>query len=190
MWALTFEYHGIAEMEVESAKRIGAEAEVADHRFVRLPDLKEAEDLGVRFGNRPPTYIPLRNSIFYSFAASYAEEVGAQVAVGGHNKDDLAAFDDASPSFFKPLEAALREASPALRKNGFRVVRPLESKTKPQVIRLAVKLGVPLGLTWSCHRDGSEPCWECEGCLNRTRSCRRAKVADPLVSAGGKLLKR
>ena len=188
--ALTFEYHGIARRELEAAGRIAAAAGVREHRVVRLPDLKEAGDIaGAKFPGLPPTYIPLRNSIFYSFAASYAEEEGASSIVGGHNRDDEEIFRDVRSGFFNALQAAFREASPMLR--GIRISRPLRTRSKRQVVRLAASLGVPLRLTWSCHRDGMEPCWECDGCLMRARSFRAAGVPDPLLSfEGRKLLKQ
>jgi 7-cyano-7-deazaguanine synthase len=187
--ALTFEYHGIAKKELESAKAIGDRAGVKEHRLVRLPDLKEAGDIGVKFGALPPTYIPLRNSIFYSFAASYAEESGASMIVGGHNRDDEKVFDDVSQGFFNSLERAFRAASPVLRRNRVLISRPLKHKSKPDVIKLAAFLGVPLELTWSCHRAGGEHCWECDGCLARKRSFAAAAVPDPLLTDEGKLLK-
>jgi 7-cyano-7-deazaguanine synthase len=52
---------------------------------------------------------------------------------------------------------------------------------KVQVVSLAYKLGVPLEMTWSCHREGSEHCWRCEGCLGRRRTFVEAGVADPLL---------
>lgn len=189
--ALTFEYHGIAGREVESARAIGSKAGVREHRIVRLPDLKEAADIGADFGGLPPTYIPMRNSIFYSFAASYAEEVGAGLIVGGHNRDDAKIFLDVRSDFFRSLQRAFSAASTTLRKNRVRISRPLKDRSKPQVIRMAASIGVPLELTWSCHRSGRDHCWECDGCLSRERAFKSAGIADPLYGAGrGKLLKQ
>ena len=190
--AITYEYHGIAGQEVRAAREVAARAGVREHRFVRLPDLKEAGDIaGAKFGRLPPTYIPLRNSIFYSLAASYAEEVGGSVLVGGHNRDDAKIFEDGGSGFFKSLEEAFRAASPILRRNGITIWRPLEDRSKPEVIALAASLKVPLGLTWSCHRSGDLHCWRCDGCLARRRAFRAAGVPDPLLSkTGGKLLKQ
>lgn len=187
--ALTFRYHGIASRELESARAIGARAKVLEHRFVRLPDLKEAGDIpGADFGARPPTYIPLRNSIFYSLAASFAEEAGASLIIGGHNRDDGDIFDDVSPAFFRSLEGAFRAASPILKRSGVRISRPLGGRSKPQVVRLAASVGVPFELTWSCHRRGRGHCWECDGCLARRRAFALAKVQDPLsIGVGGKM---
>ena len=190
--AITFEYHGIARQELRAAREIASSAGVSEHRFVRLPDLKEAGDIvGAGFGRLPPTYIPLRNSIFYSFAASYAEEVGASSIVGGHNRDDEEIFEDVGSAFFRNLQGAYRAASPILRRNRITIARPLRDRSKPEVIRMATSLGVPLGLTWSCHRSGRRHCWHCDGCRARVKAFGAAGITDPLALKGGrKLLKQ
>lgn len=183
--ALTFEYHGIARREVEAARAIALAAGIGEHRFVRLPDLREAGDIGgATFVDVPPTYIPMRNGIFYSLAASYAEEVGADFIVGGHNRDDAKTFADAAPAFFDELGRAFQVGSPILRKRRTRILLPLSAKTKVQVVRLASSLEVPLGLTWSCHREGGSHCWECDGCRARMAAFARAEVFDPLRDPG------
>lgn len=180
--ALTFEYMGIARSELSAASAIASRAGVLEHRMVRLPDLKEAADIpGFRPPGLPPTYVPLRNGIFYAFAASYAEETGAAYIVGGHNKDDTGVFADVSSEFFGSLQSAFLKGSPILRKNRLRIIRPLRSLRKPEVIRLAASLGVPLESTWSCQRDSEEHCWSCDGCLTRERCFREAGVVDPLA---------
>ena len=181
MRALTFEYNGIASSELHAAEEISSRAGVIEHRLVRLPDLKEAADIaGFRPRGLPPTYIPLRNIIFYGFAASYAEETGAASIVGGHNGDDSRVFADVSPAFFRSLQRALWSGSRILRQNRLQVVRPLRRLTKPAVIRLAASTGVPLELTWSCHRYSEKHCWRCDGCVSRMRCFKEAGVPDPL----------
>lgn len=123
----------------------------------------------------------MRNSVFYSFAASYAEETGASRLVGGHNRDDAGVFRDVSTPFFDALQAAFREGSPILRRNRLRISRPLARAKKHEVVRRAARIGVPLELTWSCHRDGDEHCWECPGCLSRREAFMKAGVPDPLL---------
>jgi 7-cyano-7-deazaguanine synthase len=179
--ALTFEYHGIARRELEAARAIAQAVGVNEHRFVRLPDLREAGDIrGTAFAGAPRTYIPMRNGIFYSLAASYAEEVGADLIVGGHNKGDVKTFADAAPAFFDELGRAFRVGSPILKRRRTRILLPLSTKTKVQVVRLASSLKVPLGLTWSCHREGRRHCWKCDGCRARMGAFEKADVVDPL----------
>ncbi len=180
-------FEGMAASELRAAKEIAASADLVEHRIVRLPDLKEAQDIGRRFGDLPPTYIPMRNAVFYSLAASFAEETEAGYLVGGHNKDDMRIFQDTAPAFFGELEAAFRAGSRSLRERRLRILRPLQSKTKAQVVKLAYSLGVPLELTWSCLSDGETHCWKCEGCASRVRAFQAAGITDPLRRIGEKI---
>ncbi len=178
---VTFSYYGIAKRELECARAVGRASGLHEHRFVRLPDLKEAQDIGIRFAGLPGTYIPMRNAVFYSLAASFAEEAGAEIILGGHNKDDLGVFRDVSPGFFEGLQTTLRAGSKLLQERRLRILRPLRSRTKVQVVKLAASLGVPLEDTWSCHEDGDSHCWECRGCDSRRRAFTEAGVEDPLA---------
>ena len=181
--ALTFEYHGIADHELRAAKAVAKAAAVKEHRLVRLPDLREVGEMEEgMFAGYPSTYIPMRNGVFYSFGASYAEEVRADFVVGGHNKDDRRAFRDVDPKFFAELQRAFWAGSRIIAAKKTRILRPLAEKTKVEVVGLAAGIGVPFELTWSCHKEGSEHCWLCEGCLGRAESFERAGVPDPLNS--------
>ena len=165
---------------------MGRRVGVVEHRFVRLPDLREAGDIaGSRELSRhavPPTYVPMKNAIFYSLAAAYAEEKGAGCIIGGHNRDDRPLFEDTSEEFFGSLQKTLNAGSPRLRKSGLKILRPLKDLGKAEVVRMAAGLGVPLELTWSCHRAGSEHCWRCDGCRRRVEAFAAAGVEDPLRS--------
>ena len=187
--ALTFSYKGIARGEIMAARRVCATENLVEHRFVNLPDVRESGDIpGGRFEGLPPTYIPMRNAIYYSLASAYAEEVGADLIVGGHNRDDPLVFPDSGAKFFKAFERMVWAGSPILERRGTRIVRPLKARTKARVVRLGHSLKVPFELTWSCHRDGSGPCWTCDGCRGRSEAFYRAGVVDPLrTSRAGKI---
>jgi 7-cyano-7-deazaguanine synthase len=188
--ALTMLFHRIADGEVSSAKAIALAAGVVEHRIVRLPDLMEVgEMMEVRetFVGLPPTYIPSRNMIFYGLAASFAEEIGADYIMGGHNKDDTQIFEDTRRDFFTSLQETIWNSSNRIRKKRTTVLRPLQHMTKPEVISLAAKLEVPLELTWSCHEEGSSPCFKCEGCIKRREAFAKTGVSDPLSTDSAKI---
>ncbi len=180
--ALTIRLHGTSWGELRAATRLSEAAGVEEHRLFPLPDLREMGDIGEqgRLAGLHPTYIPMKNSIYYSVAAAFAEEVGASRVVGGHNRDDMKIFEDTSERFFADLQRTLRAASVRLREQDFRIWRPLRKMSKAEVVALASRLGVPLEMTWSCHKEGRTHCWECEGCLHRELAFRKAGVMDPL----------
>jgi len=184
--ALTVIFHGIAEGEVTAASLIGRRAEVLEHRFFPIPELREVGDMKDpgRLRGLPRAYIPMKNAIYYSAAASFAEEVGAARIIGGHNRDDTEVYEDTSEAFFRSLQGALRSGSDRLRTNRVSIWRPLKGMDKASVVSMAHRLGVPLELTWSCHEEGNEHCWRCTGCLQRRRAFAAAGVADPLERKG------
>lgn len=184
--ALTIEIHGTARGEMEAARQLGKRVGVIEHRFTRLPDVREADDIvGSRMLSRhtvPPTYIPMKNAIFYALAGAYAEEKGSGCIIGGHNRDDRRVFEDTSEEFFASMQKMLTAGSPRFRRNGLKILRPLKDLGKGEVVALAAGIGVPLELTWSCHRAGAQHCWKCDGCRRRAEAFAVAGVEDPLAS--------
>jgi 7-cyano-7-deazaguanine synthase len=182
--ALTIQIHGTAKSELAAARRVGRSGKVVEHRFVSIPELKEAGDVrgskGLSWMTVPATYIPMKNAIYYSLAAAYAEEKGSVLIIGGHNADDARVFEDTSEEFFAELRKTLYAASPRFRTNGLVILRPLSRLSKPEVVRLAAEVGVPLQLTWSCNRAGEVHCWKCAGCAQRREAFDKAGIKDPL----------
>jgi 7-cyano-7-deazaguanine synthase len=179
--ALTIKFFRMAEGELKAAEGVAKKAGVVEHRIFDIPSLREAGDIGGSvFAGLPSTYIPMRNAVFYALAAAYAEEVGANYVLGGHNQDDLGIFEDTSRKFFDDLQRALWSGSSRLKKKRTTLLRPLQRMSKGEVVAYASRLNVPLGLTWSCHREGTEHCWECDGCRARVEAFKRAGVEDPL----------
>ena len=114
----------------------------------------------------PPTYVPARNTIFLSFATSYAEAIGAKAIFIGANAVDYSGYPDCRPSFIKAFQKVIKAGT---KNNKIRVQAPLIKKTKVQIIKLAMKLNVPLELTWSCYKGGKRPCGVCDSCKLRQK---------------------
>jgi 7-cyano-7-deazaguanine synthase len=123
----------------------------------------------------------MKNAIYYSIAAAYAEENGTNCIIGGHNKDDEDIFEDTGDVFFKNLRRTFWSASRRLSERRINIMRPLKRMTKPEVIAMGTRLHVPFELTWSCHLDGSKHCWRCSGCRARREAFAAAGVSDPLA---------
>ena len=63
-----------------------------------------------------------------------------------------------------------------------KILAPLLRLDKAGIVRLALRLKVPLGLTWSCYRGGRKPCGACDSCKLRAKGFRQAGLADPALS--------
>ena len=173
----------MAKGELKAATEMGRRAKVLEHRFFPVPELREVGDMAERRGlaGLPSAYIPMKNAIYYSVAAAFAEEAGASRIMGGHNLDDTRVYDDTSDQFFRDLQRTLRSGSERLRSRRLSIWRPLRGLDKASVVSLGSRLGVPFELTWSCHMEGVEHCGKCLGCLQRKNAFREAGVADPLA---------
>ncbi len=136
----------------------------------------------IKPGEIPSTYVPARNIIFLGFAASFAEAAGAQAVFIGANAVDYSGYPDCRPEFFAAYRQALaRGLKAGVEKRPLKICAPLLKKTKAQIVRLGMRLGVPYDLTWSCYRGGKRPCGVCDSCRLRQRGFEEAGVADPLL---------
>ncbi len=178
---LSIDFHRRNRREAEAARAIAEAAGVDDHSEVKLDFLKEAIDHGeiikreVEAQGIPLTFIPYRNLIFYSIGCYWAWTRDMGTVVAGHNAEDVGLFSDVGPDLiasFNSLAAAMVPWRPV------RVEAPLIGMKKLDVVRLALELGVPLELTWSCWREGEVHCGICEGCAKRKEVFRRLGVKD------------
>ncbi len=191
--ALIVDYGQRHRKEIRRAVRI-AEASGSPHRILKfsLPWggsalLDAAASLPVHrriLPERiPATYVPARNLIFLSFAASWAEVLGAEAIVIGANALDYSGYPDCRPAFYTALRRTLAAGTKTgVEGRAVRIHTPLIRKTKAAIVRLAHELGVPLELTWSCYAGGRRPCGRCDSCVLRARGFAEAGIRDPLVS--------
>ncbi len=165
--AITFDYgQRAAAPELEAALRVAAELGVT-HRLVKLPwlarlapaalvdpasELSRATDRSV--------WVPARNAVFISIAASFAEALECDAIVCGFNAEEAERFPDNSPEFVRRCDAMLELAT----ENAPRVVSPTLALTKREIVELGVQVGAPVHLAWSCYSSGPEHCWECPSC--------------------------
>ena len=118
----------------------------------------------------PVTYVPARNIIFLSFAASYAEAVGAGAIFIGANAIDYSGYPDCRPSFYEAFAKVMKRGlKTGVSGKMIKIYTPLIRKTKAQIIRMGHKLGVPYELTWSCYAGGKKPCGVCDSCVLRAK---------------------
>lgn len=183
---LTFDYHLRPERELEALEALLARARgqgrVAPLQRIALPFLREVEDMQPRpahLRGAPEGYIPARNLVFYSIAASLAESQGAQRIVGGHNGTDPELFPDSSPPFFADFNALLGRGAWSHGRAPFEVVLPITGKSKAEVLRLGFDLGVPFEVTWSCYADGKAHCGVCGSCQERREAFVEVGRQDP-----------
>jgi len=179
---LLFDYGQRHKKEIKSAVRL---AKLTCSGFnivkIRLPWSKSAlTDIGTKLPKDrkpgrmskdiPVTYVPARNTIFLSFAASYAESISASKIFIGANALDYSGYPDCRPNYIKAYEKMINLGTKSgVEGRRLRIETPLIEMTKAEIIKLGTKLGVPYGLTWSCYSGGKYPCGVCDSCKLREK---------------------
>lgn len=191
---LTVSYGQKHEREVRSARQIAEKLGVKQH-FVtlefpwlassslvdknqRIPDLSMQE---IESGKIPSTYVPGRNLVFLSVAASLMDAIGADAIVAGPNAVDFSGYPDCTPAFFNAAREAINRGTERGVTCGVEVLAPLMDLSKADIVRLGARLGVPFELTWSCYSGGDKPCGYCDSCKLRARGFAEAGVVDGRV---------
>ncbi len=126
---------------------------------------------------KPATYVPSRNIIFLSFAASFAETIGAHDIFIGAHAQDYSGYPDCRPEFLEAFNRMIKVGT----YGRLNVRAPLLHKNKSQIILMGNKLGVPFELSWSCYRGGKTPCFRCDSCRYRAKGFKEAGLNDPLL---------
>lgn len=119
----------------------------------------------------PSTYVPGRNTVFIALALSLAEAKGAQAIYLGINAVDYSGYPDCRPDYLQAYQTLANLSSKAgLEGKAPLLTAPLITKTKVDIIKDAIKLGVPIAKTWSCYQGKPEPCGLCDSCRIRDRA--------------------
>jgi len=130
---------------------------IVDARFIRdlapvssltnesipTPDIRE-----IAGEAQPKSYVPNRNMVFLSIAASYAEAVGADVIYhGATGVDSLAGYWDASPEFLPCMNDVLS----LNREIQINILAPLIDMNKADIVKEGIRLKVLFSKTYTCY---------------------------------------
>ena len=186
-YALIFDYGQRHKREVKSAVAVARRAKVPYQMIeIDLPWkgsslLNKKLKIPVRKSLKgiPSTYVPARNTIFLSFALSYAEVMGAKAIFIGANAIDFSGYPDCRPAFYGAFQKVIKQGT---KKKKIKVLTPLINMTKTQIIALGLKLGAPLKLTWSCYKGGKKPCGVCDSCKLRQKGFSQLGIRDIISS--------
>ena len=150
------------------------------HSTEEIPEESYADQIRKTEGEKPvSTYVPFRNGLFLSSAASIALSRDCSVIYYGAHADDSAgaAYPDCSPVFNNAMNEAIWEGSG----HQLRIEAPFVNVSKAEVVRMGLEIGVPYELTWSCYEGGEEPCGRCATCIDRAAAFAANHVEDPAL---------
>ena len=145
-----------------------------------IPKQTYAEQLDEGQSPLVSTYVPFRNGLFLSCAASVALSLGCDVVMYGAHHDDWA--DDAYPDCSLDFVEAMRRSIEVGSGHQLTLEAPFVTWSKADIVKLGLELGVPFELTWSCYEGGDRPCGQCATCLDRQAAFEANSEVDPLLS--------
>ena len=145
-----------------------------------IPEESYARQIEKTEGEKPvSTYVPFRNGLFLSSAASIALSKDCSVILYGAHADDSAgfAYPDCSPMFNDAMNQAIFEGSG----HQLKVEAPFVNMTKAEVVKMGLELNAPYELTWSCYEGKDVPCGKCGTCIDRAAAFAANGVSDPAI---------
>ena len=188
--AIIFDYGQRHRREIDSAKYI-AKLTKTDYYLIRSSfpwvnssltknNIKVAQDR--KLGQRviPLTYVSGRNIIFLSYGFSLAESIKAQSVFLGAHVQDYSGYPDCRPEFLNNFQTA---ANSGMKSTKIRIVAPLINKSKREIIRMGLDLGVPFEKTWSCYVGERRPCLRCDSCRFRIQAFTDLGMKDPALKS-------
>ncbi len=175
------EYYGTELVSLDLAPIFeGSDCALLEGSNQAIPKGDYANQLVSSDGKPVSTYVPFRNGLFLSCAASVALSRGCGVIYYGVHSDDAAgsAYPDCSSDFNDHMSKAISIGSA----QQLKVVAPFVDRTKADVVAQGLRLGVPYELTWSCYEGNDKPCGCCGTCIDRAKAFAANGVKDPALS--------
>lgn len=172
------EYYNVMHIQYDVSKIFEASNCGLLEKNNNIPCESYAEQLKKTEGSPVSTYVPFRNGLFLSIAASIALSYECDVIIYGAHKDDAAgnAYPDCSQEFNNAIAKAIYVGSG----NKIKVDAPFVDKTKADIVAKGLSLKVPYGYTWSCYKGGEKPCGKCGTCIDRIKAFEINGLKDPL----------
>ena len=153
------------------------------HSTQEVPEGDYADQIGRSVNGMVSTFVPFRNGMFLSAAASLAvslfpdEEV--YIYIGAH-ADDAAgnAYADCSENFIDSMNDAIYLGT----YGKVSIKAPFAGCNKAQIVAkgLSPQLSVPYHLTTSCYNGREKACGKCGTCIDRVKAFRINNAIDPI----------
>ena len=197
-YALSFSYGQKHSSELDAAKRIACSSKVIMHKIIDLDlasfggsaltddsiDVPVVSESSITESNIPVTYVPARNTIFFSIALAWAEVLEADVIIAGVNAVDYSGYPDCRPEYIKAFQTMADLATKAgIEGKGVKLETPLMNLSKVEIIRKGYALGVNYSETVSCYKadKNGAACGECDSCVIRKVAFEKAIRKDPTI---------
>lgn len=172
------QYYKVEHLKMDLSKIFEfSDCSLLSNSHEEIPEKSYAKQIEESDGKPVSTYVPFRNGLFISAAASIALSKGCSIIYYGAHSDDAAgnAYPDCSEEFNGAMGQAVYIGSG----KQLRIEAPFVSLTKADVVKIGLMLKVPYEMTWSCYEGGEKPCGKCGTCIDRAEAFAKNGVKDP-----------
>jgi len=189
-YALTINYGQKHSTEIEKAKLIANHFQVIEHKIIEIDltvfggsaltdksiDIPENESQGI-----PVTYVPARNTIFFSLSLAWAEVIGANSIYSGVNAIDYSGYPDCRPEYIEAMQGLVNLATKAtVEGDSIAIEAPLLNMNKIDIIKKGIENDVDFSKTVSCYQltKQSKSCGVCDSCRIRLKAFEELNLID------------
>lgn len=143
-----------------------------------IPHESYAGQIKKQHGEPVSTYVPFRNGVFLSVAASIALAQNCSVVYYGAHADDAAgsAYPDCSSDFNNKMNEGIYIGSG----RKVQLAAPFVNLSKKDIVATGLQLKVPYELTWSCYCGGENRAAAAEPVSIEKRPLRQTGCRTPL----------
>lgn len=173
------DYYQVEHLYLDLAKIFQfSNCSLLQHSNNEIPHESYMEQLSKTEGSPVSTYVPFRNGLFLSSAASIALSKDCSIIYYGAHSDDAAgsAYPDCSDVFNSAMNQAIYEGSG----HQLEIKAPFVKMTKADIVKIGLDLNVPYELTWSCYEGHDQPCGTCGTCIDRQNAFLENGIKDPI----------
>jgi len=205
--ALSIDYAQRHKRELESAKQVARHFTV-HHEILDITNINHllqgsalTSDIPVPHGHyedesMKQTVVPGRNTILLSIAAAWAASMGFDAVAYAAHAGDHAIYPDCRPRYVDAMDSVLR----LFHYTPVKLWVPFLNKTKMDILKIGLPLGVPYQLTWTCYDpqailDGKGvkgspyvrilACGRCGSCQERLEAFAKIGQKDPVQYVEG-----
>ena len=176
-------FYNVAHYELDASEVFrGSNSALLNTSTAELAEGSYAAQIKQNKSPRVATYVPFRNGLMISMAASFADGLSdneIEIFIGAHADDSKGntAYADCSAPFISAMNAAIKIGT----YEKIRLNAPFLCQTKADVVKVGLALGVPYHLTRSCYERGDKPCGKCATCIDRAKAFELNGVKDPAL---------
>lgn len=190
-FALSFDYGQRHRFELEAARKVAEQYNVAEHKIIHLSlddiggsaltdnsiEVPQTPSEGI-----PVTYVPARNTVFLALALGWAEVLEAEAIFIGVNAVDYSGYPDCRPEYIEAFQKMAALATKAgVEGRPVQIKTPLILLSKAEIIQRGSELGVNYANTVSCYAadENGAACGKCDSCRLRKAGFEAANIPDP-----------